>query len=121
MASADTEVRGSTFLRPDGKEKVTGAGRYTADLSLTGQAYARIVRIDTSGARGVPGVLAVLTHEDVPAVKYGALVQDRLLFARDVARFEGDIIAAVAATTEEVAKRAADLIEVEYEPLPPVT
>ena len=130
MASADTEVRGSAFLRPDGKEKVTGAGRYTADLTLTGQAYARfrytdhpharIVKIDTSRARGVPGVLAVLTHEDVPAVKYGALAQDRFLFAKDVARFEGDIVAAVAATTEEVAKRAVDLIGVEYEPLTPV-
>jgi CO/xanthine dehydrogenase Mo-binding subunit len=131
LTSTDTEVRGSGFLRPDGKEKVTGAGRYTADLTLTGQAYARfrytdhpharIVRIDTSRARDLPGVLAVLTHEDVPAVKYGALVQDRYLFTTDVARFEGDIVAAVAATTEEIAKRAVDLIEVEYEPLAPVT
>jgi CO/xanthine dehydrogenase Mo-binding subunit len=68
------------FIRPDGKEKVTGSGRYTADLSLTGQlhaklryadhTHARILSIDTSRARALPGVLAVVTHEDVPDVLY---------------------------------------------------
>ena len=131
MASTDTASHETVFLRPDGKEKVTGSGRYTADLTFTGQAYARfrytdhpharIVRIDTSKARALSGVLAVLTHEDVPAVKYGGMVQDRYLFAKDVVRFEADIIAAVAATSEEIASRAVQLIEVEYEPLPPLT
>ncbi|MEP6973253.1 MAG: xanthine dehydrogenase family protein molybdopterin-binding subunit [Actinomycetota bacterium] len=131
MASTDTAPKETVFLRPDGKEKVTGSGRYTADLTLTGQAYARfrytdhpharIVRIDTSKARALSGVLAVLTHEDVPPVKYGGMVQDRYLFAKDVVRFEADIIAAVAATSEEIADRAVQLIEVEYEPLSPVT
>ena len=97
-----------TFVRPDGKEKVTGAGRYTADLTLTGQAHAkfryadhthaRITRIDASKARALPGVLAVLTHEDVPDVLYGGMVQDRRLFAKEKVRFEGDIVAGVAAT-----------------------
>ncbi|HEY7379947.1 MAG TPA: xanthine dehydrogenase family protein molybdopterin-binding subunit [Gaiella sp.] len=119
------------FVRPDGKEKVTGAGRYTADLTLTGQAHAafryadhthaRILRIDTAKARALPGVLAVVTHEDVPDVLYGGMVQDRRLFARDTVRFEGDIVAGVAALTPELARRAADLVEVEYEPLPAVT
>ena len=131
MESTDTASDETVFLRPDGKEKVTGSGRYTADLTFTGQAYARfrytdhpharIVRIDTSEARALSGVLAVLTHDDVPAVKYGGMVQDRYLFAKDVVRFEADIIAAVAATSEEIANRAVQLIEVEYEPLPPLT
>jgi CO/xanthine dehydrogenase Mo-binding subunit len=115
------------FLRPDGKEKVTGSGRYTADLSLTGQlhakfryadhTHARIVAIDTSKARAMPGVHAVLTYEDVPEVRYGQLVKDRLMFAKDRVRFEGDVVAAVAAQTPELAARAAAAIEVEYEPL----
>ena len=120
-----------TFIRPDGKEKVTGTGRYTADLVLAGQlmakfryadhAHARITRIDASKARALPGVLAVVTHEDVPDVLYGGMVKDRRLFARDTVRFEGDIVAGVAATTAEIAEQAAALIEVDYEPLPVVT
>ena len=93
-ALAQTQTTGEApFVRPDGKEKVTGSGRYTADLTLTGQAYARfryadhpharIVRVDASKARALSGVLAVLTHEDVPDVKYGGMVQDRFLFAKD--------------------------------------
>jgi CO/xanthine dehydrogenase Mo-binding subunit len=123
-----SEIPPSAFIRPDGKEKVTGVGRYTADLNLTGQlhakfryadhTHARIVRIDAARARAIPGVLAVLTHEDVPDVLYGQLVQDRRLFAKEKVRFEGDIVAAVAALTPEIARRAIEEIEVEYEPLP---
>ena len=103
------------FIRPDGREKVTGAGRYTADLNLTGQphatfryaehTHARIIRIDTSKARALPGVFAVLTHADVPDVLYGGMVQDRLLFASDVVRFEGDVVAASPPPTPEIARR----------------
>jgi CO/xanthine dehydrogenase Mo-binding subunit len=127
---ATTQER-RAFVRPDGVEKVTGAGRYTADLDLTGQLHARfryadhtrarIVRIDTSRARALPGVLAVLTHDDVPDVRYGDLVKDRRLFAKEDVRFEAEVVAAVAATTPEIAARATSLIEVEYEPLEPVT
>jgi len=127
---ATTEQR-QTFVRPDGKEKVTGSGRYTADLDLTGQLHARfryadhtrarILRIDTSRARALPGVLAVLTHEDVPDVRYGVMVKDRRLFAKDEVRFEADVVAAVAALTPELAAQAVALIDVEYEPLPPLT
>ena len=130
MASTEVESAPAVFLRPDGKEKVTGSGRYTADLTLTGQAWARfrytdhpharIVRVDTSKARALPGVLAVLTHEDVPDVRYGQMSEDRYLFAKDVVRFEADIIAGVAATTEEIAKRAVELIDVEYALLPAI-
>ena len=65
--------------------------------------------------------MAVITHEDVPDVKYGQMVQDRYLFAKDVVRWEADIIAGVAATSEEIAAEAVRLIEVEYEVLPPIT
>jgi CO/xanthine dehydrogenase Mo-binding subunit len=116
------------FIRPDGREKVTGAGTYTADINLTGQlhaafryadyTHARITRIDTSKARALSGVFAVLTHEDVPDSKYGGAVQDRRLFAREKVRFEGDIVGGVAALTPELARAAAAQIEVEYEPLP---
>ena len=117
--------------RADGHEKVTGAGRYTADLTLTGEAHAafryadhphaRIVRIDTSAARALPGVLAVVTHEDVPDVLYGGMVKDRRLFARDIVRFEGEIVAGVVALTPAIAREAAALVEVELEQLPVLT
>ncbi len=124
MTIADSQP----FIRPDGKEKVTGAGRYTADLNLTGQLYAkfryadhshaRILSIDTAPAAALPGVFAVLTWRDVPAVLYGGYVQDRRLFAKEKVRWEGDVVAAVAARTPEIAAEAAGLIEIQYEVLP---
>lgn len=119
------------FIRPDGKEKVTGLGRYTADLTLTGQLHAafrfsdhphaRVVGIDTTRARAIPGVYAVLTHDDVPDVRYGGLAQDRYLFAKDTVRWEGDVVAAVAARTPQLARQAAAAIDVQYEVLPPLS
>ena len=119
------------FIRPDGKEKVTGTGRYTADLAFTGMAHvkfrytdhphAKILRIDTAKAQALPGVVAVVVQDDLPDVRFGGFVQDRHLFAKDVVRFEGEIIAGVAALTEAIATQAAALIEVDYEPLPAVT
>ncbi len=137
MTQATQETQANTYptavsaIRSDGKEKVMGTGRYTADLTLTGQLYAafryadhphaRLLRVETSKAKALPGVVAVVTHDDVPEVLYGAMVQDRYLFAKDTVRFEGDIIAGVAAVTEEIARKAAALIEVDYEVLPAVT
>ena len=125
------EERRARFVRPDGREKVTGVGRYTADMTLPGMvharfryadhSHARVVRIDASKARTLPGVLAVLTHEDVPDVRYGAMVKDRRLFAKEKVRFEGDILAGVAALSGEIADQAVALIEVEYEPLPAIS
>jgi CO/xanthine dehydrogenase Mo-binding subunit len=119
------------FVRQDGKEKVTGTGRYTADLSFTGMAHAKfryadhshakILKIDTAKARALPGVVAVVTQADLPDVRFGGFVQDRYLFAKDVVRFEGEIVAGVAALTEEIAAEAARLIEVEYDPLPVIS
>ena len=118
------------FVRADGPDKVTGSGRYTADLSLTGAlaakfkyadvSHARIVRLDLSAARGLPGVFAVLAADDVPDVRFGPFVQDRTLFARDIVRYEGEVLAAVAAIDAATAQRAVDAIVVEYDPLPVV-
>jgi CO/xanthine dehydrogenase Mo-binding subunit len=115
-------------IRADGPEKVTGSGRYAADLTFTGMlhaklryaevAHGRITRLDTTRARALPGVIAVITHADVPDVRYGPYVKDRTLFARDVVRYEGEIVAAVAAVSPEIARAAADAIELEIEPLP---
>jgi CO/xanthine dehydrogenase Mo-binding subunit len=131
VTGTGTTAATPTFIRGDGKEKVTGVGRYTADLTMTGMAHAtfrytdhphaRILRIDTTKARALPGVVAVLTQENLPDVRFGGLVQDRTLFAKDVVRFEGEIVAGVAALTEEIAAQAAALIEVDYEPLPAIT
>ncbi len=128
MTTTAPSEQQAPFIRPDGKEKVTGLGRYTADLNLTGQAHAafrysehphaRITRLDVSAARAMPGVFAVITHADVPENRYGGMVQDRLMFAKDVVRWEGDVVAAVAARTPAVARAAAAAIEVEYDVLP---
>ena len=116
--------------RADGLEKVTGQGLYTADLTLpgmlharfvyAGRPHARITRLDLTAARRSPGVLAVITQDDVPDVRYGNAVSDRTLFARGVVRFEGEVVAAVAALTADDAATAARLVDVDYEPLEPV-
>ncbi|HSS59053.1 MAG TPA: xanthine dehydrogenase family protein, partial [Solirubrobacteraceae bacterium] len=103
-------ILGKPYVRADGPEKVTGQGRYTADLALpgmlharflyAGRAHARILRLDLTRARALPGVFAVLCQDDVPDVRYGPFVKDRTLFARDVVRYEGEIVAAVAALDE---------------------
>ncbi len=123
-------VLGGHFVRPDAMEKVTGSGVYTADMVLPGllhgaflygqQSHARIRRLDVTGARAIPGVVAVLAQEDVPDVRYGLIVRDRTLFADRVVRFEGEIVAAVAALTPELASEALAAIDVVYEPLNPI-
>ena len=130
MTSA-TATSAPKLIRQDGRDKVTGSGRYAADLSLTGMLYgafrsagvphARIRSIDATAARALPGVHAIITAADVPDVRYGAFVLDRTLFARDVVRWEGELIAAVAAATPELAARAAALIDIDLEVLPAVT
>ena len=126
-----TATPAPTLIRQDGRDKVTGSGRYAADLTMTGMLHgalrvadlphARIRRIDTTAARALPGVHAVITAADVPEVRYGAFLKDRTLFARDVVRWEGDLIAAVAAATPEIAAQAAALIDIDFEPLPALT
>jgi CO/xanthine dehydrogenase Mo-binding subunit len=115
-------------VRHEGRLKVTGHARYTADHVLPGQlhaaclgsgiAHARIVRIDTTAAEQVPGVRAVLTAADIGDVRYGRQLRDMPVLASDRVRFMGERVAAVAADTRQAAEEAVQLIDVEYEELP---
>ncbi|WP_097901823.1 xanthine dehydrogenase family protein molybdopterin-binding subunit [Streptomyces sp. b94] len=120
-------------LRPaDTGAKTEGTFPYAADLWAEGllwaavlrspHPHARILSIDTSGAEEMPGVRAVVTHEDVPGdSNYGRHVVDRPVFASDLVRHHGEPIAAVAADHPETARLAAAAIAVRYEVLEPVT
>ena len=124
------QVIGQSIGRVDGAEKVTGTAQFTADVPLPGilwgkvlrstYPHARIVRIDASRAKRVPGVVTVLTGADVQGVRYGRRVRDVPVLAEDRVRFVGEKVAAVAAVDDGAAQRALDLIDVEYEELPAV-
>ncbi|MBU4564532.1 MAG: molybdopterin-dependent oxidoreductase [Desulfarculus sp.] len=128
--SGNFEVIGSRAPRKDAPNKSTGKARYIEDIKFPGelagallqspQAHAKIKRIDISRAQALPGVVAVITAQDVPDVKYGVSPAryDETLFAVDRVRYVGDEIAAVAAEDLATAQRAVEFIEVEYEPLP---
>lgn len=123
-------VIGQPVPRTDGKEKVTGGARYAADVQLPGTLWGKVLRspfphamiahIDTSQAREVPGVHAVLTGQDVRGVLYGRRLRDVPALAQGRVRFIGDPVAAVAAVDEDTAQRAIDLIDVAYDELPAV-
>ncbi|WP_087864340.1 xanthine dehydrogenase family protein molybdopterin-binding subunit [Comamonas thiooxydans] len=112
------------------KAKVLGRAIYAGDLKLAGMLHgkvlrspyphARIARIDTTEARALPGVKAVLTGEDAPANLWGAHHKERAVLAKGVVRYCGEEVAAVAAVSEEIARDALDLIRVEYEELPAI-
>lgn len=123
---------GRPLPRPDAVDKVTGAAKYTDDYAFPGMLHARtlrakypharIKRIDTSKARALPGVRAVLTANDIPGQKnHGLVIADWPALAHEKVRYIGDPVAIVAAETREIATQALDLIEVDYEPLPVVT
>jgi CO/xanthine dehydrogenase Mo-binding subunit len=114
--------------RADGRLKVTGAAAYVADriggdslwlaYARSPLAHARIVRIDTSEASVIPGVRAILTGADIGPVRFGRRLQDWPALALERVRFVGDRVAAIAADTPGIARRAALLVDVEYEELP---
>jgi CO/xanthine dehydrogenase Mo-binding subunit len=122
---------GQRLLRPDAVDKVTGRARFPGDLTMDGilyakvlfstQSHARIVSIDTSEAENLPGVVAVLTHKDVPVNEYGLIYKDQPALNGDKVRSMFDRVALVVAETQRAARQARDLIKVEYEPLPVVT
>jgi xanthine dehydrogenase D subunit len=123
---------GGSPQRPDGTIKVRGEFAYSSDLwhedMLWGATlrsphpYARISGVDVSAALAVPGVYAVLTHEDVPGVnRYGLEHPDQPVLAVDVVRYQGEPVAVVAADHPETARRAMERIQVSYEVLEPVT
>jgi CO/xanthine dehydrogenase Mo-binding subunit len=123
-------VVGKPMRRIEGDEKVTGRKAYTADVRVPGTLWgkvlrsplphARIVRIDTSAARSLPGVHAVLTAADLPDRYIGRRLYDVTLLARGRVRHVGEKVAAVAAVDADVAEEAVGLIDVEYEALPAV-
>ncbi|WP_101065777.1 xanthine dehydrogenase family protein molybdopterin-binding subunit [Roseovarius salinarum] len=128
----DFKVVGTRPPRPDGIDKVTGRARFGADMTapgmLTGRVlrsphpHARIRSIDASKAEALPGVKAVVTRADFPAEvpEDVADVLDNCM-AGDKALYDGHAVAAVAANSAAVARKALKLIEVDYEPLPHVT
>jgi putative selenate reductase molybdopterin-binding subunit len=132
-----TNVVGKPEVKVDAVKLAQGKPVFTDDFRLEGMLYgmlltsphahARIKKIDTSRARALTGVHAVLTHQDIPRVKYASggqsypqpLPYDQTCLD-DIVRYEGDRVAIVAAETPELAEEALNLIEVEYEILPVV-
>jgi 4-hydroxybenzoyl-CoA reductase alpha subunit len=124
-------VIGKPLPKADAASKVTGRAVYADDMLLprtlhcrilrSPHPHARVVSIDTSAARRMPGVLAVITGADLP-IKFGILpvTQDERALEHEKVRYVGDPIAAVAATEEEIAAAACDAISVEYEVFDPV-
>jgi len=122
-------IVGKSLTKPDAFAKVSGQTKFADDLALPRMVYGRILRsphpharllgVDISRARALPGVLAVLTGDDLP-VKFGILPvsQDEEALAREKVRYVGDPIAAVAATDEWIADEALDLIDVQFKALP---
>src|SRR5271157_2425563 len=135
--SSNRSVVGKNLQKVDGVKLVTGGAAFTDDVNIPGMLYgkilpsphahARIRRIDTSKAKALPGVHAVLTYKDVPRVPHTTAGQawpepspyDTYLLDNKV-RFVGDRVAAVAAESRAIAEKALRLIEVEYDVLPAV-
>lgn len=123
-------VIGKRLPRVDSREQVTGRLQYTNDIQVPGMLYAKglfstedhakIVELDTSNAEKLPGVKAVITHKDVPSNKIKFIIPDQPALVVDKVRYRGEIIAAVAAETEEIAAEAIELIKIKYERLPAV-
>jgi CO/xanthine dehydrogenase Mo-binding subunit len=120
---------GKSIPRIDGRIKVTGAAKFVHDMTLPGMLLARIktsphpsariVKIDASAAEKLPGVHAVLTGKELEH-KVGLYMVDKDILAKDVVRYHGEPVAAVAAEEEWIAEKACELVKVTYEPLEPV-
>src|SRR5271165_2018849 len=129
----DTEAWvGADVPRFGGVERVTGSQRFLADISLPGMLYvklvildvarARIISIDVSEARNVPGVIAIMTADDLPTPipRFGPVYKDRPVLAVDETKYHGEPVAAVAAESKEAAELAVSLVRVKYQALPAV-
>ncbi len=125
---------GHSHLRPDAIEKVNGAAIFTDDLKFDGMLYAKarramiphgfLKKIDISRARSLPGVVAVLTAEDIPGEKtHGLVIYDWpvLVGVGERIRYVGDAIAIIAAETQQIAEQASALIEAEFDLQPVIT
>ncbi|MGM0432312.1 MAG: xanthine dehydrogenase family protein molybdopterin-binding subunit [Spirochaetota bacterium] len=125
----DFKVVGKPHVRKDSVDKVTGATRFCADLSLPGQLYGAVYRspvphgiikrVDVTKAKEHPGVRAVVQGKDLPYY-FGRVMRDQKFLADEKVRFHGEPIVAVAADTLEIAKEAVEMIEVEIEELPAI-
>jgi CO/xanthine dehydrogenase Mo-binding subunit len=125
-------VVGKSVERTDGRVKVTGRARYAGDLVAPGMLYGKILRspvahakilnIDTSRAKGLPGVMAIITGKDFPGIPFGTRpdIRDQIPMPITKVHHFGEGVAAVAALDEDTAEEALDLIRVEYEELPVV-
>jgi len=123
---------GKPVTRKDGVGKVTGETKFFSDTIFPNMLWAKTVRskyphahirkIDTTKAEALPGVVAVLTYKDVPGLNAsGIIVPDQPVLCHDKVRYLGDSVAVIAAESLETAEVAADLVEVDYEPLPVVS
>ncbi|EON19062.1 4-hydroxybenzoyl-CoA reductase molybdopterin-binding subunit A [Cupriavidus sp. GA3-3] len=121
-------IVGSSTPQVTAREKVMGRAQYAGDIKLPGMLHAkvlrsphphaRIVRIDTSAAKALPGVKLVVTGHDVPARNWGPHRKEQRILACGVVRHVGEEVAAVVAVSEEIARDALDLVRIEYEALP---
>ena len=132
ITKTQRDILGSSALRPDGISKVQGDFAFSSDLHAENMLwgatlrsphpYARIVSIDVSGAWKIAGVECVITADDVPGqLTYGLISEDQPVFAKDVVRYMGEPVAAVAADHPETCRRALAAITVVYEVLTPLT
>ena len=125
---------GRSHLRPEAVEKVTGEAIFTDDLKFDGMLYAKakramiphgfLTKLDVSKAKALPGVIAVLTAEDVPAEKnHGLVIFDWpvMIGIGERVRYVGDALAIVAAESQEIAEQASALIEAEFDLQPVIT
>ena len=122
---------GKSLFRKDAWDKTTGKALYTADIPVDGEKiglvvrsphhYARILDIDKKESLDIPGVLAVLTSDDIPGAKaFGSLIPDQPSLAVDVVRHLGEPVVLIIADTKQAAEKAANQIQVSYDPLTPV-
>ena len=138
MISDTTAVISESIKRIDARGKVTGKTPYPGDIDIAGQlwlrikfserAHARVVGVDASQAEALPGVIRVFTSRDVPVNEYGLVMKDQPVLCgpggekagADVVRCYMDMVATVVAETDDIARRALDLISVEYKDLPAI-
>jgi len=124
------ETVGKSITRVDGRAKVMGQTIYSTDfypenmlhakVLYSDRSRARILSIHTDRARALPGVVAVITGNDAPDIRYGQYLADKIILAKGEVKYAGEHVAAVAAETEAIAATAVSLIEVTYEDLPPL-
>ncbi|WP_321330034.1 molybdopterin cofactor-binding domain-containing protein [uncultured Ilyobacter sp.] len=126
------DVIGKNVIKKDAISKVTGKALFSSDYEFENMLHAKVLRsevvsakiigVDTSKAKELPGVACVLTHKDIPGEnRVGIIIKDEPVLVEDKIRRVGDAIALVAAETVEIAEKALELISVEYEELPVVT